>query len=155
RRGTERFTDRVKAELTAVELKHAHEELATQMQRAVRLTARSRRDGTFGVMKPQDLPGRFVREGQEIGYVVPAGSRIIRATIRQDDIALVRDRLRGVSVRLAERPEETLSARILGEVPAGSDELPSRALSMTGGGTMPPDPRDPQANKTSTRVFQV
>ena len=34
--------------------------------RAARARAR------FAVLKPQDLPGRFIREGQEIGYVLPA-----------------------------------------------------------------------------------
>ena len=107
------------------------------------------------MLKPQDLPGRFMREGQQIGYVLPAGSRIVRATIRQDDIDLVRTRLRGVAVKLAERPDETLPARIIREVPAGRDDLPSKALGGTGGGALPVDPRDPQGTKTLQRVFQV
>src|SRR5262245_18683667 len=99
----ERLTDRVKAELTAVELAHARAELATQTDRARRLIVLSQAEGTFAVLKPQDLPGRFIREGQEIAYVLPPRAHIIRATIDQDDIDLVRNRLRGVRVRLAER----------------------------------------------------
>ena len=155
RLASERFTDRVKSEITTIELDNARAELATETKRAERLVARSRGEGTFAVMKPQDLPGRFVREGQQIGYVLPPGSRIVRATIRQDDIDLVRDRLRSTTVKLAERLDETLPARIIREVPAGREDLPSKALGGTGGGALPVDPRDPQGTKTLQRVFQV
>jgi putative peptide zinc metalloprotease protein len=106
-------------------------------------------------MKPQDLPGRFLREGQQIGYVLPPGSRIVRATIRQDDIDLVRHRLRSTVVKLAERLDATLPAEIIREVPAGRDDLPSKALGGTGGGALAVDPGDPHGTKTLQRVFQV
>ena len=155
RLATERFTDRVKAEITTTEIGHARAELANAASRAERLVARSRGEGTFAVMKPQDLPGRFLREGQEIGYVLPPGSRIVRATVRQDDIDLVRHRLRNTSVKLAERLDETLPARIIREVPAGRDDLPSKALGGQGGGALSVDPGDPHGTKTLQRVFQV
>jgi putative peptide zinc metalloprotease protein len=151
----ERFIDRAKAEITATELAHARTELASATERAHRLIARSRGDGTFAVLKPQDLPGRFMRQGQEIGYVLPARAHIVRATIGQDDIDLIRHRLSGVRVRLAARLGEMLPARIVREVPGGHEDLPSKALGMTGGGTLPIDPRDPQGKKTYNRVFQV
>jgi putative peptide zinc metalloprotease protein len=152
---SERFTDRAKAVITATELEQARAELATATVRADRLVVRSQGEGIFAVSRPQDLPGRFMKEGQQIGYVLPAGSRIVRATIRQDDIDLVRNRLRQASVKLAERLDEALPARIIREVPAGRDDLPSKALGGTGGGALPVDPRDPQGMKTFQRVFQV
>jgi putative peptide zinc metalloprotease protein len=155
RLAAERFTDRVRAEITTTELGQARAELATAANRAERLVARSRGDGTFAVLKPQDLPGRFLREGQQIGYVLPSGSRIVRATVRQDDIGLVRHRLRSTLVKLAERLDETLPARIIREVPAGREDLPSKALGGTGGGALAVDPGDPQGTKTLQRVFQV
>ena len=79
RLATERIADRVRAEITATELGQARAELATTAGRAERLIARSESAGTFAVAKPQDLPGRFLREGQSIGYVLPPGSRIVRA----------------------------------------------------------------------------
>jgi putative peptide zinc metalloprotease protein len=155
RLASERFTDRAKFEITTIELDNARAELATKTKRAERLVARSGGEGTFAVMRPQDLPGRFVREGQLIGYVLPPGSRIVRATIQQDDIDLVRDRLRSTTVKLTERLHETLPARIIREVPAGREDLPSKALGGTGGGALPVDPRDQQGTKTLQRVFQV
>ena len=145
----------MRAEITTTELGQTRAELATATGRAERLTARSRSDGAFAVMKPQDLPGRFLREGQQIGYVLPAGSRIVRATIRQDDIDLVRHRLRSTVVKLAERLDATLPAEIIREVPAGRDDLPSKALGGTGGGALAVDPGDPHGTKTLQRVFQL
>jgi putative peptide zinc metalloprotease protein len=155
RLASERFTDRAKFEITTIELDNARAELTTKTKRAERLVARSGGEGTFAVMRPQDLPGRFVQEGQLIGYVLPPGSRIVRATIRQDDIDLVRDQLRSTTVKLTERLDETLPARIIREVPAGREDLPSKALGGTGGGALPVDPRDQQGTKTLQRVFQV
>jgi putative peptide zinc metalloprotease protein len=152
---SERFTDRVKAEITTIELGQTRTELVTQTTRAERLITRSGGEGTFAIIRPQDLPGRFLREGQQIGYVLPAGSRIVRATVGQDDIDLVRNRLRRTSIKLAEKLEETLPALIVREVPAGRDDLPSKALGGSGGGTLPVDPRDPQGTKTIQRVFQI
>jgi putative peptide zinc metalloprotease protein len=136
-------------------LGQARAELATATGRAERLIARSQSDGAFAVMKPQDLPGRFLREGQQIGYVLPPGSRIVRATIPQDDIDLVRHRLRSTVVKLAERLDATLPAEIIRGVPAGRDDLPSKALGGTGGGALAVDPGDPQGTKTLQRTFQV
>jgi putative peptide zinc metalloprotease protein len=151
----ERFTDRVKAEITTTELGHARDELARMTGRAERLVARSRAEGIFAVVRPQDLPGRFVREGQMIGYVLPSGSRIVRALVQQDDIDLVRTRLRQTSVLLAERLDDSLPARIVREVPAGREDLPSKALGGIGGGVIAVDPRDPQGTKALQRVFQI
>ena len=155
RLASERFTNRAKFEITTIELDNARAELTTKTKRAERLVARSGGEGTFAVMRPQDLPGRFVQEGQLIGYVLPPGSRIVRATIRQDDIDLVRDQLRSTMVKLTERLDETLPARIIRAVPAGREDLPSKALGGTGGGALPVDPRDQQGTKTLQRVFQV
>ncbi|SRR6266496_72218 len=153
--GTERFSDRVKAEITSTELGQARAELATTAENAERLIVRSRAAGIFAIPKPQDLPGRYLKEGQLIGYVLPPGSRIVRATIAQDDIDLVRSRLRHTFVKLAERLDESLPARIIREVPSGRDDLPSKALGGTGGGVLAVDPRDQKGMKTLQRVFQV
>jgi putative peptide zinc metalloprotease protein len=152
---SERFSDRVQAQMTMTELGQVHAELATAAGRVERLTARSLGVGVFTVINPQDLPGRFFKEGQLIAYVLPEGSRIVRATVGQDDIDLVRNRLRRVFVKLAERMDENLPGRIVREVPAGRDDLPSKALGGTGGGALPVDPRDPQGTKTLQRIFQV
>ena len=118
RLATERFSDRVQAEITTTELEHARAELGLQADRAERLIVRSRAEGTFAMLKPHDLPGRFVREGQEIGYVLPAGSCLVRATVRQDDIDLVR----------------APAAQRLGQAGGTLDETPAGAHRSRGAG---------------------
>ncbi|WP_194470742.1 peptidase M50 [Bradyrhizobium sp. CCBAU 51753] len=152
---TERFTDRARAEITTTELDQARAELSTAADRVDRLIVRSRSDGTFAVMKAEDLAGRFLREGQQIGYVLASGSCIVRATISQSDIDLVRHRLRRASVVLSERLDEILAAEIIREVPAGHDDLPSKALGGAGGGAVAVNPGDPHGTKALQRVFQV
>jgi putative peptide zinc metalloprotease protein len=149
-----RFSDRVQATIATTALTHARAELDHESRRVSRLVVQSQADGTFVIDKPQDLPGRFVREGQTFGYVLPAGTQLIRAAIPQDDIDLVRTRLRSASVKLIERPETTLAVNMVREVPGGRDELPSKALGGGGGGSQLTDPRDPRGTKTLQRVFQ-
>ena len=152
----ERFTDRVKAEITTTELGHVRAELATADDRAERLDRAQPGEGTFALVKPQDLPGRLCQEGQVIGYVLPPGSRIVRATVRQDDIDLVRHRLRRASVKLAERLDET-RARADRPRGAGGARRPSQQGPGRDAAAAPfrVDPRDPHGTKTLQRVFQL
>jgi putative peptide zinc metalloprotease protein len=150
----ERFADRAKAKVTSLELDAARSELDRERERASRLTLRSEADGTFIVGKSEDLPGRFFHEGDVLGYVTPATSRIARVTVTQGDIELVRNHLRKVSVKLAERIHKTYPATIIREVPAGRNELPSKALGTAGGGSSVVDPGDREGRKTLQRTFQ-
>jgi putative peptide zinc metalloprotease protein len=149
-----RFRDRPGAEVAAIDLASAKSELARQDERARHLVARSEADGTFVLAKSEDMPGRFFRQGEVLGYVTPASSNIVRVVVPQDDIELVRNSLRGVSVKLTGRVWETNSARLVREVPAASSELPSKALSTAGGGSFAVDPGDRESRKTLQRYFQ-
>jgi putative peptide zinc metalloprotease protein len=149
-----RFKDRASAELAAIDLASTQSELARERERADRLIARSAADGTFVLAKSEDLPGRFFRQGEVLGYVVPASSNIVRVVVPQDDIELVRNSLRGLTVKLGGRVTETYRARLIREVPGGSSELPSKALSTTGGGMVAVDPGDREGRKALQRFFQ-
>ncbi|MCP5374472.1 MAG: PqqD family peptide modification chaperone [Hyphomicrobiales bacterium] len=151
---SELVTDRVQAEVTRKELEQKRAELARLQERRGRLVATSAASGTFILPYAGNLPGRFVREGEVMGYVVPESTRIARVVVPQEDIDLVRQRLRGVQVKIADRLDETISARIVREVPAAQDKLPSKALAAEGGGRFLVDPRDPDGLKTLNRLFQ-
>jgi len=158
---SERFSNRVEAAITETELAQARAELAHEVLRESRLVARTRAEGVLAVTRPGDLPGRYMREGEVIGYALPPtgpgehGARIVRAAVAQDDIDLVRSRLRSVAVKLAGHLDTALPARLVREVPGGRDELPSKALSTGGGGPFATNPRDPNGTRTLGRVFQV
>jgi putative peptide zinc metalloprotease protein len=154
RLASEQFTDRVQADITRqeIELKETH--LTRAAQRADALRIRSALDGIFLAPVAQDLPGRYAKRGDVLGYVVFQQSRIARVIVMQDDIDLVRSRVRGVEVRLTHRPSENYSARVVREVPSASDQLPSRAFTEAGGGRLAADPHDTGQLKTLQRTFQ-
>jgi putative peptide zinc metalloprotease protein len=155
RLAAQEFANRVEAEITRFELRRAEGELAVEAGRADRLVARSRARGTLAVPKSEDLVGRYFHEGDVLGYVIPPSTRLVRATVSQDDIDLVRHHLQAVEVKSAEQPAAEYTAHVVREVPSGQSELPSKALGSGGGGQSAVDPRDPKGEKTLERFFQV
>jgi putative peptide zinc metalloprotease protein len=117
------------------------------------MTIMSPATGTFmPAVATQDLPDRFVRKGQQIGYVVPDATVTALVLVSHDDVDLVRTRTERVRAKLAARVYDTYEASIRREVPAASDKLPNLAMSSIGGGQVPVnpagDPRDPKALST-------
>ena len=147
------ISDRVKAEITKEEIQHIKAQIQDAQQRADELTVRSDSKGVFIVPIPQDLPGRFVKRGELLGYVVDRSEIIARVVVSQSDIDFVRFRTNGVDVRFPERIDETHPAVLKREVPAATDQLPSRALSQEGGGKIAIDPRDMRGTKAFKKVF--
>ena len=87
-----------------------------------------------------DLPGRYVRQGELVAYVIPEGNPRARVVVPQGSADLVRAKTERVTVKLAERLGETYAARIVREVPHAVDRVPSMALSPAGGGEIALDP---------------
>lgn len=150
----QRFEDRVQAELTRQDIALESASLARLEERAAQLVARSGAAGRFVIDRPDDLPGRFVRKGELIGYVAQDARTIVRAVVSQDDIALVRAGVQRAEVRLADRLSVVHPATLVREVPAAREELPSAALSSGGGGAIAADPRDPHGARALASSFQ-
>jgi putative peptide zinc metalloprotease protein len=150
----ERFSDRLSSELTRQALAVEEAKLARVERRVAELTARAGREGEWVLPGARDLEGRFVSQGQLLGYVVTGSLNDIRVVVAQEDVDRVRHATRHIGVRLVDRPGETLSARLVREVPEASDEVPSKALTLDGGGRLAADPRDPNGLKTLARTFQ-
>ncbi len=146
-------SDRVKAAVTNEEMKHIKGQLEDARGRADDLTIRSSADGLFLIPMAQDLPGRFVRRGELLGYVIDRSTITARVVISQTDVDFVRRRTVGVKIRLPEKLSRTVIATIKREVPAATDELPSRVLSQQGGGEIAIDPRDMQGVKAFQKLF--
>jgi putative peptide zinc metalloprotease protein len=60
-----------------------------------------------------------------------------------------------VQVRLAENIKRLYPAEIIREIPAASDMLPSPALGLPGGGTIPVNPEDEKGEKAFEPVFHI
>ncbi len=151
----QRPTDLVKAAQIQDQIRYAEEDLARTRTRIADLTVLSRTEGTFIVPEAQDLPGRFVKRGDLLGYTVHLDRITVRAVVSQADIELVQRQTRAVMVRLSERLGEPLPAVIHREVPGASERLPSPALGYSGGGSVAVDPRDTQGLTAMDKFFQV
>lgn len=155
RHAEQRPVDLVKAAIIEEELIYARDQLARTQRRLDELVVRSRVAGQFVLPAPQDLPGRFVKQGEVLAHVVDRRQLTVRAVVPPSDIDLVRTQQNGVQVRLADQVQERYEATVTRLVPAASNELPHAALGTEGGGTIAVDPTDSHGLKTVQRVFQV
>jgi putative peptide zinc metalloprotease protein len=149
-----RFEDRVTAEVTRDEIRRERAIYQRLKDKAGRLIARSEVAGRYVVERIDDMPGRYYRKGDPLGYVVQNEVNVVRIVVSQHDVDLVRNRLRGIDVRFRERLDKVYPAELVRAVPAAKDYLPSNVLSSEGGGAIAADPRDPKSGKTLERMFQ-
>ncbi len=150
---TQILSDRVKAGITGDEIKNVTGQLDDARQRASELTVYSSAEGTFLSPMAQDLPGRFVKRGELLGYVLDKSTITARVAVSQSDVNFVRQRTSRVKIRFPEKVSETIQAVIRREVPAATDQLPSKILSREGGGEIAIDPRDMQGVKSFQKIF--
>ncbi|OLC13092.1 MAG: hypothetical protein AUH29_14525 [Candidatus Rokubacteria bacterium 13_1_40CM_69_27] len=150
----ERRKDLVRAEMLRDELRYVSGALARAQERTDALVIRSGTDGAFVAPLAEDLPGRFVRQGELLGHVVDLNTITVRVVVSQAHIDLVRYRTQEVKVRLAERIPETVPAVVKREVPGATERLPSMALGSQGGGQIAIDPRDTHGVTALQKVFQ-
>lgn len=136
----DRTQDRVQAEISRQSVEHAARRLARVEQELQSLLIPSPAEGRFLVQHSQDWPGRYLRRGEVVGYVLDFDPLVVRVAIPEAAVDLVRNQTERVDVRLSERLEEVFEARIVAEVPAATSNLPSRALSTEGGGSIVLDP---------------
>jgi len=147
--------DRVQVEIIREEMAALKAKLDRDRERKQELIIRSTTNGRLVVPYADDLPGRFVRQGQLVAYVVQPKQVTARVVLKQDDVAKVRQNTREVEIMLADWEADPMPAHIIREVPAGTNKLPTAALGSTGGGPFAVDPRDNKGITTIGRVFQL
>jgi putative peptide zinc metalloprotease protein len=155
RRDAERMESRVAEQLTLEELHYARRQLARARERTGDLSLRSRGAGRFVLPRSEDLAGRFVAQGELLAWVVSFDQVRVRAVVPQGDVDLVRQRTRAVELRLAQRLASRLPSEVLRIVPAASEQLPSVALGVGGGGEVPVDPTAPEGDRAALSLFEV
>jgi len=143
------------AQIIKDEIAHVEQRLARARDRVAELVIRSRADGSFTVPQRENLPGRFVQQGARLGYVLDFANRRARVVVPQAAIDLVRERNRNIEVRLAEQLSHPFPAKLLREVPAATEQLPSSVLGSNGGGSVTVDPGDQRGLKALEKLFQV
>ncbi|MBU0944677.1 MAG: PqqD family peptide modification chaperone [Proteobacteria bacterium] len=154
RYNAEPLQSRVRREILHTEMASVKADLSRAHERKDELTIHSPNQGLFILPEARNLPGRFVEQGALLGYIMGASESTVLVVVSQSDIALVRERTRHVSLRLAGRLGTPLTATINREIPAASGTLPSAVLGSTGGGNIPVNPADPHGLQTLTKTFQ-
>ena len=151
----EQFADPIKAQITGRQLEHEQSLLGTLEERAARLVGKAEMDGVLVAAQSQDLPGRYLKKGELVGHVLEKDNLLARVVVPQDDIDLVRQRLAAAELRFADRIARQHTVSLIRATAGGIDELPSAALGLPGGGTIPVLPTDQSGVKTLQRVFMV
>lgn len=153
-RATE-FDDPVKAVQAERKLKQEKEVQARLVERVNRLVGYADTDGRLVVADSRDMPGQYFKKGDLVGYVLKASDLLARAVVKQDDIDLLRSRRHAIELRTAGALPHVETATLVREHPGAVDELPTPALSLAGGGSIPTLPSDPHGVKTVDKVFLV
>ncbi len=155
RYNAEQFTDPTKAAVLFRQLQGEQEKQAQLEKQAENLIGYANTDGVFVVAQPQDMPGKYFKKGDLIGYVLERDALLARVVVPQDDIDLVRSRLASIELRLSNWIAQSHHVNLARESAGGINELPSVALSLSGGGTIVTVPNDPDGLKTAERIFIV
>jgi len=143
-------TQALREELAA---QRAH--LAEVGRRVEALHVSPRVGGKWSPASETKFEGRYVKRGEIVGYVLTGPAVRVRTAVTQEDMGLIRSRLRAVDVRLEHSSHATTSARLLREVPGGEFNLVSAALGTNAGGNIPVDPSKPAGTESLERVFDL
>jgi len=147
--------EQVKADMLDEEIAVVEADLNRAREQARSLVIHSPTAGVFLMELPGDMPGRFVRQGDLLGYVADLSLPTVRVAIPQADIGLVRTDTRGVKVKLSGRPASSVVASITRQAPAAVEHLPSAALGPLGGGPFGVDPEDTTGTRAVEDVFEL
>lgn len=150
-----RLTDELEAGYVLEEIKSIKANLDRARERLASLTIYSPSDGMFLVDRPQDIEGRYLKQGDVVGYVADMSRATVRVAVTQEDIGLIRSRTRQVALRFAENLHADVPATIRREVPAASDRLPSAVLGAAGGGQIAINAQDEKGTQTVHSVFHI
>jgi putative peptide zinc metalloprotease protein len=135
--------ERVQLNIIREEVAHIQARLDEARRRSTEVLVRSPGNGFFLLAEAGDVPGRFVRRGELLGYVMEPTRIAVQVIVPQGDIDLVRKRTLGVELRLVERVPELFHAKVKRVVPGATTQLPGMALSAQGGGEVALDPNPP------------
>jgi putative peptide zinc metalloprotease protein len=147
--------ERVKRRIMLEEIERTNADLHQTEEKIAKLLVCSPSHGQLVLIDERHLEGRFLREGDLIGYIIADHRPTVRAVVKQEDIGLIRGQLTGVEIRLSEHAVTALAAEVTRIVPAADHQLPSAALGTAGGGAIPVDPTDVQGLRALKSYFQL
>ncbi len=137
------------------ELKVAQSELDHLLEKQQAMTVSANVAGTVHIPQADDLSGRYLQQGELLGYVLDRPPSTIRMAVTQDDIGQLRQSIKDIRVRFASLNGQEFAASLLRQAPEATNQLPSAALSTAGGGKMLVQPDNPTQLLTDQKIFIV
>ena len=150
-----RANSQVEAGIDRGELQIAVSELEFLLAKTRAMSVDAFKDGRVMLLDADDLPGRFVRKGDLLGYILNDEMPTVRMAVSQDHIGQLREKIVDISIRFASHPWQDFAARILRQSPEATNQLPSAALSTTGGGKFVVTPDQGDDLVTREKIFLV
>lgn len=133
----------------------AESELNHIIEKINSMAVTTNRSGRILLPDADDLPGRFVRQGELLGYILSGEPPTIRMAVSQDNIGQLRQNIKNITIRLASNPHSEYSASIIRQAPEATNQLPSAALTTRGGGKFIINPESENNFLVQERVFLV
>lgn len=145
--------DRAQAQLLEQDINGIKAEIELLQARVLNLVVRSPSSGIFRITRPYHLPGSFLKQGDEVALIEKPDAVRVRAALLQEEIGLVRQVTKAVSIRFVSDPSHTISGKMVQDIPVATQELPSQVLGAQGGGRLAVDASHPSGTKVKERVF--
>jgi putative peptide zinc metalloprotease protein len=147
-------TSQAKAQQLEQQLGRETATLARLQDEASHLTLRAQVAGLLLLQAPEDLPGRYLKKGDVVGYLRTPEAPLVRMVVPQSDVDAVRLDARAVEVRLVQDTAVRWPATLSRSSPSAVHQLPSPVLGAKGGGPVQTDPRDEKGLATLESVFE-
>lgn len=141
------------AQAAAMAMELVTAKLADLEQQLASLTLTAPRAGRLALPAAQNLPGRWVEEGDVLAHVFDGQQLQAQVLINQQDLAAISASAGTVRVKSALQPNHTFAAHISNLSPKAIDQLPSPVLGSAGGGYIPVDANDSQGLTTLQSWF--
>ncbi len=126
--------DRAERALAGEAVRYASAQVRRMRERMASLTVRAPRTGALHLPMAQDLPGRLLPRGTAVGLVLRDGELTVRGFVDQAGYDLIRASPGRVEARRVSDLDTVLRARVLSIVPGATRRVPSRVLTVAGGG---------------------
>ena len=152
---SKRFDNQVEASIIKEAIKVAESEAKYLQEKTASMSIIAFKSGQILLPYASDLPGRFVKQGELLGYILDKQPPTIRLAVKQDNIGQLRQKIVDIKIRLANDLYTEYPAEIIRQAPEATNQLPSEALSTKGGGEfiISPGHKDPLYSLEKT--FQV
>src|SRR5690606_5325442 len=98
-------------------IRHEQAALDRLLDEASQLSLRASAGGQLLINQPQDMPGRFVKKGDVLGYVVGQYTPLVRVAVNQSQVDRVRLATQGVEIRLPQDIATVYGATLVRGVP--------------------------------------